>query len=227
MIEKRHIVAGIVLSAGLVGLSLGNSNIDDTNKYAWGENVGFLNFRDANAGQDGVQVMNGFLQGYIWGENIGWINTGNGSGPYANTDNTNFGVNIDVNGNLTGYAWAENVGWINFAGGAMATPAQPARIDLANMRFRGYAWGENIGWINLDDGNVFVGFDSMMNACLGDFDNDGDVDLGDFGFFGSAFGSVMGDPNYQASADFDNDGDVDLGDFGAFGTEFGRTDCLN
>ncbi|GAB4546833.1 MAG: hypothetical protein Tsb0013_06020 [Phycisphaerales bacterium] len=64
------------------------------------------------------------------------------------------------------------------------------------------------------------------NACIADFDNDGDVDLGDFGFFGSAFGSTAGDPTYSPDADFDNDNDVDLGDFGAFGSEFGRSDCL-
>ncbi|GAB4546854.1 MAG: hypothetical protein Tsb0013_06080 [Phycisphaerales bacterium] len=64
-----------------------------------------------------------------------------------------------------------------------------------------------------------------INDCLADFDMDGDVDLGDFGIFGAAFGSVIGSPNYNPAADLDNDGDVDLGDFGIFGSEFGRTDC--
>ncbi len=225
MIDKRHIAAGIVLGAGLVGFAIADSNINDTDKFAWGENVGYLNFRDANGTTQGVQVFTDHLQGYIWGENIGWINVGNGSGPYANTDGTDFGVNIDMSGNLTGYAWGENVGWINFDGGAMATPAQPARIDQVDSRFRGYAWGENIGWLNLDDSGTFVGVDSTMNLCVADFDNDGDVDLGDFGVFGAGFNAMSGDPNYNPSADFDNDGDVDLGDFGVFGAEFGRTDC--
>ncbi|GAB4547411.1 MAG: hypothetical protein Tsb0013_07180 [Phycisphaerales bacterium] len=64
------------------------------------------------------------------------------------------------------------------------------------------------------------------NDCIADFDNDGDVDLGDFGVFGGAFGSMTGDANYNPDADFDNDGDVDLGDFGVFGGEFGRTNCF-
>lgn len=63
------------------------------------------------------------------------------------------------------------------------------------------------------------------STCAGDFDGDGDVDLGDFGVFGSAFNSNVGDANYNAAADFDGDGDVDLGDFGVFGGEFSRTDC--
>ena len=64
------------------------------------------------------------------------------------------------------------------------------------------------------------------NSCSGDFNGDGDVDLGDFGFFGAVFGTFVGDPNYDPSADFNGDGDVDLGDFGGFGQDFGRTDCL-
>ena len=65
-----------------------------------------------------------------------------------------------------------------------------------------------------------------VNTCVADFDNDGDVDLGDFGVFGAAFGSMPGDSNWDPDADFDADNDVDLGDFGIFGGEFSRTDCL-
>ncbi|GAB4546924.1 MAG: cytochrome c family protein [Phycisphaerales bacterium] len=63
------------------------------------------------------------------------------------------------------------------------------------------------------------------SPCVADIDLDGDVDLGDFGAFGAAFGTVVGQPGFDPEADLDNDGDVDLGDFGAFGAEFGRTDC--
>lgn len=63
------------------------------------------------------------------------------------------------------------------------------------------------------------------NDCLADFDGDGDVDLTDFGTFGSAFNSVVGDPNYDPRSDYDNNGAVDIVDFGTFVTEFGRSDC--
>ncbi len=51
-----------------------------------------------------------------------------------------------------------------------------------------------------------------------DFDNDGDVDLGDFGFFQACFnGPNRGYPATEChAADFDNDGDVDLTDFARF-----------
>ncbi|GAB4543824.1 MAG: hypothetical protein Tsb0013_00380 [Phycisphaerales bacterium] len=84
--------------------------------------------------------------------------------------------------------------------------------------------GSSIG--SIPTSSRFTTENTPVNTCVGDFDNDGDVDLGDFGIFGGAFGSMTGDANYDPAADFDNDGDVDLGDFGIFGGEFGRTDCL-
>ena len=74
------------------------------------------------------------------------------------------------------------------------------------------------------DFGLFIEFEK---GCDADFDGDGDVDLGDFGLFGAAFGSsgTPADTRYDAVVDIDDDGDVDLGDFGVFGEEFGRTDC--
>ncbi len=63
-------------------------------------------------------------------------------------------------------------------------------------------------------------------ACAADFDGNGEVNLGDFGVFGAAFGSTAGDANYNPDADFDGNGEVNLGDFGVFGGQFGRSDCL-
>jgi hypothetical protein len=125
--------------------SAANTGTDPADKYAWGENVGWLNAQSAN---NDVTVHyyegdGGWLSGYAWGENIGWIVTGSaGGGPYANTTAGNWGVNLAADGALTGYAWGENVGWINFE----QTYGQPA-IDPATGAFSGCAWGENIGWL--------------------------------------------------------------------------------
>jgi hypothetical protein len=135
------------------------SSIDPARKFSWQENAGWMNWRDAGGGSQGVRDRMTYLSGCIWGENIGWINIGNGPTDgvaYANTSAADFGVNISSTGALSGFAWGENVGWINFSGGALASPARPARLDLAAERFRGYAWGENIGWVNLDDATTFV-----------------------------------------------------------------------
>jgi len=137
------LIAGLVL--GLVAVAqAATGNIDPMNKWAWGTNVGWINFAPTHGG---VTVYSDHLEGYAWGENIGWIRLGTHTGgsphTYANTAADNYGVNMDANGNLSGYAWGTNVGWINF------NPTHGGvTIDLANGRFDGYAWGENIGWIH-------------------------------------------------------------------------------
>lgn len=151
MTGYRTIGAAVLLAAAP---ALGQSTVDEVNKFSWQENCGWMNWRDANGGAQGVRDHMTFLAGYIWAENVGWVNVGDGTPAngvqYANATGADFGVNIGSTGRLSGYAWGENIGWINFDGGAGATPAAPARIDLAEGRLRGYAWGENVGWVNLD-----------------------------------------------------------------------------
>jgi hypothetical protein len=56
----------------------------------------------------------------------------------------------------------------------------------------------------------------------GDFDGDGDVDRYDFGILAGAYGSKIGDPNWNAVCDLDRDGDVDRYDFGTFAGNYGK-----
>ena len=203
----------IALSAGVLLLAaapaLAQSNVSTTNKHAWGENVGWLNWRDANNTAQGVRFKGNHLTGYVWGENIGWINVGNGvvspGTQYANTNNTNFGVNVDpITGLMSGYAWGENVGWINFdTDAALGAFNQEARYDSGSDRFRGYAWGENIGWINLDSGEStkYVGFCqadvTTTGTSPGDPDygvSDGNVDLADLLYFVNIWNTDLGTP---------------------------------
>ncbi len=154
MCVQRFIRVLAIVSLPLVGVVtvFAQSNIDPVAQSSWSENAGWMNWRDANGAADGVRVGEFVLHGYIWGENIGWISVGDGmlGSPlyYANTDDTDFGVNIAPDGSLSGLAWGENVGWVNFSGGSLATPADPARIEC-DGRLDGHAWSENLGWINL------------------------------------------------------------------------------
>ncbi len=207
--------AAAFLSAG--AFALGASNIDASLKYAWGENVGWLNWRDANGGSQGAEIRATCLSGFVWAENVGFINLGDGSpangSRYGNTDGSDTGVNIDANGDLYGYAWGENIGWVNFD--TRAKGAQRARVDSAARRLRGYVWGENIGWINLDDAGNYVAFGTTVAA---DVDGDSDVDLTDFTAFQRCFNGPNQPPAQAncAGADSDGDSDVDLTDFTAF-----------
>jgi hypothetical protein len=157
--DSRHFK--MLGAVGLLVACLGVSSIDSVLKYSWGENIGWINWADANAGAQGVAHHGSFLSGFAWGENVGWINFGDGtpgSGTgYVNANGTDSGVNVMSDNNLTGYAWGENIGWINFNTiAALAAFNQHARWDPAAGRFRGYVWGENVGWINLDDATHYV-----------------------------------------------------------------------
>jgi len=76
MMNKINIFRPIVLVLCFL-LYSGNlcaENIDPydaNNQYAWGENVGWINF-EPNTG-DGVQVASDKQLGWIWAENIGRI----------------------------------------------------------------------------------------------------------------------------------------------------------
>ncbi|TVQ59384.1 MAG: hypothetical protein EA379_11070 [Phycisphaerales bacterium] len=200
----------LIAATAVLALASGHAAAQSTNvcpdgKFAWAENIGWLNFRDANAGAQGVRVFNNHLRGWVWGENVGWINVGSGSGPYANTNGTNFGVNVDPStGELSGFAWGENIGWVNF-GTTASVGSQGARFDFSARRFRGYAWGENVGWINLDNSTHFV------KALIGDANGDGVVDFGDLSLvlanFGQSGANLPGDVTGNGVVDF---GDLSL-----------------
>lgn len=61
----------------------------------------------------------------------------------------------------------------------------------------------------------------VSGGIPGDFDNDGDVDIVDFGTFGQNFGLTGQPTDPPVDGDFDGDGDVDIVDFGTFGQNFG------
>jgi len=100
----------------LSSVAQSSTTIDSTNRFAWGENIGWANFEGDVS--NGVVVGEAFCSGYIWGENVGWICLGDGSPDdgheYSNTNATDFGVNVDTSCNLRGLAWGENIGWVNF-----------------------------------------------------------------------------------------------------------------
>lgn len=169
---NRKLTASALLALAAAPALGQATNVDATNKYSWGENIGWMNWRDAGnpTGNQGARIGTNYLSGFVWCENVGWVNLGDGTPAngtaYANVNGTDFGVNRNpANGNLSGFAWGENIGWINFGGGALATPAQPAKA-LAG-RLNGFAWGENVGWINLDVATAgqYVGYFNKCNAA--------------------------------------------------------------
>jgi hypothetical protein len=203
----------LVLISGVV--HAGNIDPDgDGHKYAWGENVGWLNF-DPSQGP-GVTVYADHLTGYVWAENIGWIKLGvDAGGPYDNTTVDNWGVNKDSLGNLSGWAWVENAGWICFScdtTGTCATVSYGVAIDPESGDFSGYAWGENIGWIKFDHSQAnLYGVKTAWNDADAD-DIHGDLDNCPFNYNpGQADGDSdgLGDVCDTCPNDPNNDSDND------------------
>ena len=198
--NKRHsIIAAVWIFLCCVGLWA--ENIDpheDGSQYAYGENVGWLNF-EPNTG-DGVQAASDKLTGCVWAENVGWVSLSCENTLSCGT--VNYTVTNDGNGNLSGYGWGENIGWVSFScgnTGSCGTVDYGVTIDTGGA-FEGYAWAPNIGWIRFDSTKTYD-----VRACMINFE-----DLANF----TTYWLDETDP----PANLDGQGDVDLTDLSIFAT---------
>jgi hypothetical protein len=111
------------------------ANIDTINRYAWGQNIGWVDF-GLEVGN--IEVSNNKLTGYAYSSNTGWISLN-----CVNTDScksVEYGVTQDGKGDLSGYAWGQNTGWIDFSGVSINEEGD----------FLGYAYSPNIGYISFN-----------------------------------------------------------------------------
>jgi 6-phosphogluconolactonase (cycloisomerase 2 family) len=60
-----------------------------------------------------------------------------------------------------------------------------------------------------------------LPPCAGDLDGDGDTDLSDLATLLAAYGTSVGDPDYNPGADFDGSGTVDLSDLAFLLADYG------
>ena len=177
-------------------------NIDPNNdgsQYAYGANVGWLNF-EPNQGP-GVTVSTTRLTGYVWVANIGWVSLSCSNTGSCGT--VNYGVVNDGAGNLSGYGWSANAGWISFScenTGSCASVDYGVTIDDDGI-FDGWAYGQNIGWIHFQSASPVA---YKVKACVvnlfdlanfvddwlitgsglaGDLDGDDNVEFEDYSIF--------------------------------------------
>ena len=73
---------------------------------------------------------------------------------------------------------------------------------------------------NDDNGNG-VPDECEDQPCPGDLDGDGFRNVTDFTLFTAAYGSEVGDPNYDPAADLNGDGFVNVTDFTEFAAVYG------
>ncbi len=89
----------IFLTAVFLAAARGHaaSTIDPLNRYSYGANIGWINWRGDVA--NGAVIGEYVCSGYIYAANVGWINLGSG-GPangiqYQNNSAADFGLNQD------------------------------------------------------------------------------------------------------------------------------------
>ena len=206
--QKRIIfLCATVLTFSLAGgVFVSAGTIDSTNKYAWGDKCGWINFapRDDSNNYVGLTVTDSAITGYVWNEMYGWIN-------FNMVENTTSGV-------LSGNAWGQNTGWINFDG-----------VDInCDGKFVGTATGSTAGTINFNCSNCNVSTDWRPSSGCGggggpppppppplcdphgDINKDGSINLVDFSILMFYWHDT---PPANPCADINKDGTVDLRDF--------------
>jgi hypothetical protein len=196
---KKRVCFFIVLTCALD--SPAASTINSANKFAYGANLGWMDWRgDTNSG---VVIGEYVCSGYIYAANVGWVNLGSGVPAngvrYQNNSPTDFGVNSDAAGNLRGYAYGANIGWVNFEN------TGAPQVDLKTGRLFGYIYGANVGWISLSNAVAFVQTDAVAPGL--DSDQNGLPDAWEQLYFGH----IGVDPN----ADPDGDGMSNLQEYRA------------
>jgi len=104
---------GIILLASLIGLKATASETVGTvnlgSQYAWGENIGWVNFAPKAGGNySGLQINDSAVTGYAWSSAVGWIN--------FSPTNSGQGVTNTTSGQLGGSAWVSGMGWLPMSG---------------------------------------------------------------------------------------------------------------
>ncbi len=198
----RTLLSVILLVASVSPVIARNIDVnDDGHQYAWGENIGWINFNPSYG--EGITLSATNLTGDACGENVGWIRMNPAYG----------GVVHNGNGTLSGYAWGENIGWISFScenTDDCESVDYGVTVDPNSGILSGKAWSENTGWIVFDYNNSDTyGVKAFWGFCAGDFDSDGDIDGLDL----SAF-----------ITKFDN-GELSGNNLITFTGNFGITDC--
>lgn len=131
---KNCVLVASILALFLLvvpGVHASTGTINATDKYAWSENGGWINF---NATSSNVIVSDTNITGYAWSQKFGWIHL----------NPTSAGVTNTIGGDLGGYAWGEQTGYIDFS----------AVSINASGEFSGYATNPITGQISFNCSNT-------------------------------------------------------------------------
>jgi hypothetical protein len=95
-----------------------------------------------------------------------------------------------------------------------------ARMTYAGLTVRATTFGGV--WLEEGDGYPRLTIRTAPQECPGDLNGDGYRNATDFTLFAMAYGSHLGDPNYNPAADLNGDGYVNVSDFTLFASHYGQ-----
>jgi len=131
----------------------------------------------------------------------------------------NIGIRLDDDGDLI-------ANYNNILGNNIIAvfKENPPSVDATNNW-----WGDTSGPYNEttnpdgkgDAVSDNVDYEPWIANRKGDFNGDGNINIFDFVLFAVAYGSELGDDNFNPVGDFDDDGDIDIFDFVLFAAAYG------
>jgi len=140
--------------------------VSATDKYAWSEVAGWIDFRPDFANNLYVQVSASDFEGYAKVlSTAGYISFN----CVTSNDCTaaDFKTSRTTDGDVLGWAWSENYGWISMNCANPILPTYPSgrcaaqggvdykvSINAVTDRFSGWAWNDVVGWISFNCTNV-------------------------------------------------------------------------
>lgn len=133
---------------GMFKIAYAATNIDSTNKWAWSDVVGWMNFFNTDTVIVGVSQLEGYASSSVGDISLDCATTR--SGNICGT--SNYKVTNDGGGTLSGWAWNDIYGWISFNcnnTGGCGVSNYSVYIDAAGD-FHGFAWNDLMGWISFN-----------------------------------------------------------------------------
>lgn len=148
----RAVVTAILLVAllfAVVEMVLAATNINSTNRWAWNDAIGWIDFYGTDTVTVSSQCLTGYASSSAGDVSLDCATTR--SGDICST--STYRVTNDGVGNLAGWAWNDTYGWISFCGGQSTsscpgTTSYQVKVSPTSGDFSDYAWNDVIGWVS-------------------------------------------------------------------------------
>lgn len=146
-IEYASIAGSIYIADFATTEASSTNNIDSTNKWAWNDVIGWIDFNITGT----VTVTSSSISGYA-SSGVGYIALDCATSPSPSCSPSSYGVTNDGTGVLSGFAWNDAIGWIKFK--STSGPSYGVTISTSTGDFSGFAWNDVVGWFSFNCADI-------------------------------------------------------------------------